>query len=114
MAAHGLYVTPITYIPYREAPPFTDHIAPLLHKRNAFSDERELRLLKFDVGHYNALVSKDASVSELPKHIFLDWVLRDVIEEITVGRVPGSGVTRGEAPRLPAWAGPVSLRLQAG
>jgi hypothetical protein len=38
----------------------------------------------FDEAHYNALVPKDASVPELPDHIYLDWVLSDVIEEIIV------------------------------
>jgi hypothetical protein len=84
VAAHDLYVSPIKYIPYREAPAFTDEIDSLLHKRDAFTDERELRLLKCDEAHYGALASKDASVSELPKHISLDWVLSDVIEEISV------------------------------
>jgi hypothetical protein len=56
----------------------------LLHKRNAFIDERELRLLKFDEAHYGALASKNASVSELTEHISLDWVLSDVIEEIAI------------------------------
>ena len=30
------------------------------------------------------LVPKDASVSELPEHIYVDWVLSDVIDEIIV------------------------------
>jgi hypothetical protein len=84
VAAHDLYVSPIRYLRYHEAPPFTDDMEPLLHKRHGFSAERELRLLKFDQAHYNALVPKDASVPELPEHIYLDWVLRDVIDEIFV------------------------------
>jgi hypothetical protein len=36
VAAHDLYVSPITYIRYHEAPAFTDEIAPLLHKRHSF------------------------------------------------------------------------------
>jgi hypothetical protein len=56
----------------------------LLHKRHGFAAERELRILKFDEAHYGALVPKDASVSELPEHINVNWVLGDVIEEIAV------------------------------
>jgi hypothetical protein len=84
MEAHDLYVSPITYLPYHEASAFTDRMDPLLHKRHGFACERELRLLKFDEAHFSALVPKDASVSELPEHIYLDWVLSDVIEEIIV------------------------------
>jgi hypothetical protein len=84
VATHDLYVSPVTYIQYREAPAFTDEMDSLLHKRDAFSDEREVRLLKFDEAHYGALASKSATVSELPKHISLDWILSDVIEEIIV------------------------------
>jgi hypothetical protein len=36
------------------------------------------------LAYYGALASKDTSVSELLKHISLDWVLADAIEEITV------------------------------
>jgi hypothetical protein len=56
----------------------------LLHKRHGFAAERELRILKFDEAHYSALVPKDTSVSELPEHIYVNWVLGDVIEEIAV------------------------------
>ena len=84
VAAHDLYVSPITYIPYHEAPAFTDEMDSLLHKRHGFAAERELRLLKFDAVHFGALVPKDASVSELPEHVFVDWVLSDVIDEISV------------------------------
>ena len=89
MAAHDLYVSPITYLPYHEAPPFTDEMDSLLHKRHGFAAERELRLLKFDQAHFNALVPKDASVSELPERIFVDWVLSDVIKEIVVSPYAG-------------------------
>jgi hypothetical protein len=51
----------------------------LLHKRDGFTDERELRLLKFDEAPYKALIPKDASVSELPEHICVDWVLSEEI-----------------------------------
>jgi hypothetical protein len=82
--AHDLYVSPITYLPYHEAPAFTDEMDPLLHKRHGFAAERELRLLKFDEAHFSALVPKHESVPELPEHIYLDWVLSDVIDEIIV------------------------------
>lgn len=84
VAAHDLYVSPIKYIPYHEAPAFTDEMDALLHKRHAFAAERELRLLKFDAAHFGALVPKDASVSELPEHVCVDWILSDVIDEISV------------------------------
>jgi hypothetical protein len=82
--AHDLYVSPITYLPYHAAPPFTDEMDALLHKRHGFSAERELRLLKYNEAHFTALVPKDASVSELPEHIYVDWVLGDVIDEIVI------------------------------
>jgi hypothetical protein len=82
--AHDLYVSPITYLPYHEAPPFTDEMDSLLHKRHGFAAERELRLLKFDEAHFGTLVLKDASVPELPEHIYLDWAISDVIDEIVV------------------------------
>jgi hypothetical protein len=84
VAAHDLYVSPITYIPYLEAPPFRDEMDPLLHKRHAFVAERELRLLKFDQAHFNASLPRDASVPELPEHIDVPWVFGDVVEEIVV------------------------------
>jgi hypothetical protein len=73
-----------TYLKYHEAPAFTDEMDSLLHKRHGFAAERELRLLKFDQAHFNALVPKDGSVPQLPEYIYLDWVLSDVIDEIIV------------------------------
>ena len=84
VAAHDFYVSPINYRLYHEGPAFTDEMDSLLHKRLGFEAEHELRLLKFDQAHYNALVPKDASVSELPEHICVDWVLSDMIDEIVV------------------------------
>lgn len=50
-----------------------------------------MRLLKYDQGHYSelaaALTSGDparATQSELPKHIFLEWLPAEVIESITI------------------------------
>jgi hypothetical protein len=89
VAAHDLYVSPITYLRYHEAPPFADEMDSLLHKRHGFAAESELRLLKFDQAHFSALVPKDAAVSELPDHIYVDWVLSDVIDEIVVSPYAG-------------------------
>jgi hypothetical protein len=61
----------------------------LLHKRHGFAAENELRLLKFDQAHYGALARKDTSVSELPEHIQVDWVLSDAIDEIVVSPYAG-------------------------
>jgi hypothetical protein len=63
VAAHDLYVSPITYLRYHEAPPFADEMDSLLHKRHGFAAESELRLLKFDQAHFSALVPKEAAVS---------------------------------------------------
>jgi hypothetical protein len=84
VAAHDLYVSPIRYLRYHEAPPFMDEMDSLLHKRHGFAAERELRLLKVDEEHYSALIPKDASVPELPEHMYVDWVLGDVINEIVI------------------------------
>jgi hypothetical protein len=84
VGAHDLYVSPIKYLPYHKAPSFADPMDALLHKRHGFEAERELRLLKFDEAHYNALVPKGASVPELHEHICVDWVFSDVVDEIVV------------------------------
>ena len=84
VAVHDLCVSPIRYLKYHEAEAFKDDMEPLMHKRHGFSAEREVRLLRFNETHYKTLVPKDALVSELPKHIYLDWVLGDVIDEIIV------------------------------
>jgi hypothetical protein len=55
-----------------------------MHKRHGFAAERELRLLKFNQAHFSALIPRDASVPELPDHMFVDWILGDVIDEIVV------------------------------
>ena len=73
VVTHDLYVSPIRYLKYHEAPAFTDEMDSLLHKRHGFVAEHELRLLKFDEAHFSALVPKDASVSELSEHIYVDW-----------------------------------------
>lgn len=85
VAAHDLYVSPIIYRRYHDGPAFTDEMDPLLHKRDGFRAEKELRLLKFDVAQYNALGPKNESVPNLPDHRCVKWVLGDVIEEIVIG-----------------------------
>jgi hypothetical protein len=90
VAVYELRVDPITYIRYHEAPPFTDEMAHLLHKRHGFAAEHELRLLKFDQTHFNALIPNDASVPELSEHMFLDWdPSNNVIEEIVISPYAG-------------------------
>jgi hypothetical protein len=84
VAAHDLYFSPITYIVYDQAPPFADEMDHLLHKRHVFAAENELRLMRFNYAQYGALVPKDASVLELPEHIFLEWAPSDVICEIVL------------------------------
>jgi len=56
VSVHDIYVSPVRYIRYHEAPPFTDEMDALLHKRHSFESERELRLLKLDQAHFGALV----------------------------------------------------------
>jgi hypothetical protein len=82
--AHDLYVSRISYINYREAPPFTDKLDPLMHKRDVFDTEQELRLLRFDEMHFDAQAPKGATVHELPEHVPVGWVLSDVVEEIVI------------------------------
>jgi hypothetical protein len=84
VATHGLCVSPITYVKYHEAPAFTDDMQPLLHKRHGFRAEQELRLLKFDQAHYDALIPKDSSKPALLEHIYLDWPLSNVIKELVI------------------------------
>jgi hypothetical protein len=84
VGVHDLDARPITYIKYQEAPPFTDDMAPLFHKRLGFHADQELRLLKFDEEHFNALIPKDALVPELDEYIYLPWVFGNVIDEIII------------------------------
>lgn len=84
VAIHDLYVSPIRYRRYHEGDGFTDEMDSLLHKRHGFAAERELRLLKFDETQYRALLPKEATVPELPEHVYLEWVLSDVIDEIVI------------------------------
>jgi hypothetical protein len=56
----------------------------IIRPRNPRSTSSSSRSDIPNSSHFSALVPKDASVSELPEHIYLDWVLSDVIEEIIV------------------------------
>lgn len=85
---HDLYVSPITYLPYHEAPSFSDEMDTLLHKRDGFAAEREVRLLRFDEAQFRALLPQDAGAADLPEHVHLDWNLADVIEEIVISPYP--------------------------
>jgi hypothetical protein len=53
-----------------------------MHKRNGFSAEQEVRLLKVDNAHFHALISKPATTAELDKYLFLNWPAADTITEI--------------------------------
>ena len=81
---HDLDVRPITYIEYQEAPPFTNDMAPLFHKRLGFRADQEVRLLKFNEEQFTALTPKDASVRQLDEYIYLPWVLKDAIDKIFI------------------------------
>ena len=91
VARHDLFVSPIRYRYYHEGAAFDDELDPFMHKRMGFFHEREVRLLKYDQGHYSklaaALTSNDparATQPELPDHIFLEWSPAEVIESITI------------------------------
>jgi hypothetical protein len=84
VGVHDLDVRPITYIEYQEAPPFTNDMAPLFHKRLGFRADQEVRLLKFNEEHFTALIPKDASVPQLDEYIYLPWALRDIIDKIFI------------------------------
>ncbi len=56
VAPHDLYISPIKYRPYHEGPGFDDDLDPFMHKRQGFSAENEVRLLKVDDAHFGALM----------------------------------------------------------
>lgn len=90
VAGHDLIVSPVTYRFFHEGDAFDDELDPFMHKRKGFAYEQEVRLLKYDEGHYFALNSflrgnaTAASPDELPKYIFLYWSLLKAIDSITV------------------------------
>lgn len=84
VATQDLFVSPITYRRYHIGGAFTDEMDSLLHKRQGFAAEKELRLLKFDELHFRELLPRDAAVPDLPEHIYLEWRVGDVIDEIVI------------------------------
>jgi hypothetical protein len=110
VATHDLYVSPIIYRPYHEGAAFTDEMDPLLHKRQGYEAERELRLLRVDEAHYRALLPKDASVPELPVYFPVDWVLSKVIAEIEIS--PYADVNYENSVRQAIHAADASLRVR--
>jgi hypothetical protein len=81
---HDLFVSPMNYRLYHEGPAFTAEADPFMNKRLGFEAENELRLLKFDEGHYLADFESKGTIPELASHIYLDWPVRDTIERIIV------------------------------
>jgi hypothetical protein len=85
VAPHDLYISPIKYRPYREGPSFDDDLDPFMNKRQEFSAENEVRLLKVDDAQFGALMSKPPpTTAELPEHLYLDWQAADTIVEIVL------------------------------
>jgi hypothetical protein len=86
VASYDFFVSPIRYRHYHTTgeEPFTQEIDALFHKRMGFSDEHEVRLLKFDEPHYFALAKKDAVIKPLPKFRYFEWTPRDVLDAIVV------------------------------
>jgi hypothetical protein len=68
-----VFVSKIIYRSYKEGEGFKDELDHLMHKRDGFSYEHELRVLRFDDAHYKQWVPRDATVAPLPPHIPLDW-----------------------------------------
>jgi hypothetical protein len=84
LAAHDLYVSPVTYRPYHLGPAFNDELDSFMHKRQGFAAEREVRLLHWNDAQYLGLIDIPPSVPDLYPHLFLDWLPGDVIEEIVL------------------------------
>jgi hypothetical protein len=84
VAPHDLYVSPIKYRYYHEGPGFDDELDPFMHKRQGFSAENEVRLLKVNNAHLGALMNEPPTTDELPEHLFLDWPAADIIKEIVL------------------------------
>ncbi len=84
VAPHNLYVSPIEYRYNHEGPSFDDDLDSFMHKRQGFSAENEVRLLKVDDAHFGALMSKPPTTAELPAQLFLDWPAADSIVEIVL------------------------------
>lgn len=72
-ALPDVFVSKIIYRSYAEGEDFKDELDHMMHKRDGFYYENELRILKFDDAHYNKLVPREASVEPLPPYMPLDW-----------------------------------------
>jgi hypothetical protein len=84
VAPHDLYVSPVTYRHYHEGPAFNDDLDSFMHKRKGFWAEKEVRLLKFEKAHFDALITKPPATTELPIHLFKEWPAADAITEIVL------------------------------
>jgi hypothetical protein len=84
VAPHDLYISPIKYPYYHKGPSFDDDLDSFMHKRQGFSAENEVRLLKVDDAHFGALMSKPPTTAELPAYLRLDWPAVDTIVEIVL------------------------------
>lgn len=84
VAAHDLYVSPVIYRPYHEGAPFNDNMDSFMHKRRGFRAEEEVRLLQFDQAQYAGLIQTPPTVPELPQHVFLEWPVGSVVDEIVL------------------------------
>jgi hypothetical protein len=82
VTSHDLYVSPMIYTRYHEAPSFKSEMDAMFHKRDAFSAEREVRLLKFDTTQFG-LLAASAPAAELSDHIYVDWT-GEPIEKIVI------------------------------
>jgi hypothetical protein len=84
VAPHDLYVSPVTYRHYHEGPAFNDELDSFMHKRKGFFAENEVRLLKVDSAHLDALINESPTAAKLPEHLYLKWPAADTIAEIVL------------------------------
>jgi hypothetical protein len=88
-------VCPVQYRHYHVGEAFDQDLDALLFKRKGFEYEREVRILKFDQAHYNALTAdaipfiipgrpKFVPPNELAPKVQLAWSLRDCVTVIAV------------------------------
>ncbi len=94
VARHGLLVHPIRYRPYHTGAAFNDELDSFFHKRQGFAREQEVRVLVYDEARYIALTrhlndfdgepAAPPADDEFPNNDEVDWLLADVVDEITV------------------------------
>jgi len=82
ITGHDFYFSPVAYRHYHEGPAFAHELDSFFHKRLGFECEHEVRLLKFDEAQYHALINVPPSAPELPPFVYVDWSLRDFVEDI--------------------------------